>query len=246
MNRTKEIFMKLFWTVFTITIVLIITFFAIQKKPKEFQTERIALIDSSGNNYLFHGSNPFIKNGNKFIFSYDQLKTYFNNSLQKKNQKPLNDFYLIDVSLLDLDEYYTIKDEKKFFEDNPQKGTMINISTISPALLLNNFDYEIFTNYTVRNYNSHITKFLNQLHETLKKPNNKPIVIYVHCNGGRDRTGFITASYRMLFQNVNLQEASLKNKVEMGRNSEGVYESAMSSYCNYVKNNYSKNINYCT
>lgn len=72
---------------------------------------------------MFRGNNPFIIKDGKMIFAYDEITSYFNKILTKKGEKPLDDYYLIDVSLLDIDQYFVIK-KKKNFLPNIQK--MVN------------------------------------------------------------------------------------------------------------------------
>lgn len=233
----------------TLSLVLILTlvFFLIQKKSKELNDKRISLIDIVGENYIFRGSNPLITKNRIQVFAYEELTSYLDNYLSKQGRKNLsNGYYLIDISLLDLDEYYIIEEEKRFFSQNPKKGMTKNISTLSPNLLLAGLDD---SNFIMKKFSDHyskqVTKILNQIHDPALQQGDKPTVIYIHCDGGRDRTGLITAGYRLLFKDIGLSEARLKNVQEVGRDSESFYYRAIGSYCLYVKNNYGKPDEYC-
>jgi len=245
MNKAEIFFTKLSWIAFALALVFIATFFLIQKKPKNFDGSRVALVDSSGKNFLFRGSNPFVKKDGKVVFAYDELKNYFSEILENKGMELPQDFYLVDVSLLDMDEYYEIKKEQAFFKKNPKQGHVLSISTPSSALLFSELEHNLFTYNIVENYNSWITHNLDILHKILEEKSDKPVVIYVHCNGGRDRSGFILASYRMLFKNMDLDDVNLQNRIEVGRSSEGFYQSAITSYCYYLQEKYGKTSGYC-
>lgn len=242
--RTLKIFC---WIALVSLLILTTVFFLIQKKSKDLDRSRIALIDIVGNNYIFRGNNPFTTTDGKKSFAHDELTLYFNGILLKEGRKPLGDYYFIDISLLDLDEYYIIKKEEAFFKSRSNHiNMMLNISTISPSLLLKRSpDSNMMTRYLTDNYSSWVTETLTKIHEMASRQTDKPIVIYIHCNGGRDRTGLISAGYRMLFQNTNLSEAQAKNIKEVGRNSGILYNNAIESYCLHVKESFKKSDDYC-
>jgi hypothetical protein len=233
----KKLFTKFLLIALTLILVLATVFFLIQKKPKKLDASRVALVDVVGKNYLFRGNNPFVMKDGEAVFAYDELKSHF----KKHGYKGADDFYMVSINLLDLDEYYEIKKEKNFFKEHPQKGSMKNISTISPALLFAGSTLNFITD----GYNEDISETLNKIHEILLKQNDKPVLIYIHCNGGRDRTGFIIAAYRLLFKNMNLQEVNSRNVKEVVRNSEGFYEEAIGSYCKYLKREQKKSDDFC-
>lgn len=220
-------------------------FFLLQKKPKEFNANRVNLIDNFENNYLFRGSNPFQNIYGEPEFSYLQIKNAVNQNLRSQNISELEDFYLIVISLLNADHYFEIQKERDFFKKYPNIGKVENFSEISPALLATPFyEYKIANDIT-NNYHLELTKLLTHINQTLKTKSNKPIVIYVHCNAGRDRTGVISATYRLLFKNYNLQQAVNKNIEEVGRNAESLLESSIISYCFYLKNQKRIGENFC-
>ena len=55
--------------------------------------------------------------------TYVLIKKYLNQTLEKEGKKPLKDFYLIDISLLNLDGYFQIKEEQEFFKKYPYDTT---------------------------------------------------------------------------------------------------------------------------
>jgi hypothetical protein len=260
-KKIRRIAKWLLISVLVLILVLLITFFAIQKRTKQFDKTRVALVDSSSENYIFRGNNPFILKGGKKVFAYQELKNAFNETLRKANKEPLDDFYLIDASLLDLNEYEDFTKEKDFFLKNPQKGEFIHFSTISPGLLLKySTDSNLVSKLLIERYNIQTSGFLREIHQIVKQATkqqtkgqqktnwrrvNKPVVIYLHCNAGRDRTGFIVASYKMLFEGENLKQARLENANEAGRDSKNFYNRATASFCQFIKENRGKSSDFC-
>lgn len=240
MRNLKITFTKIVLTLLVIGCVASTVFLKIQRNPRQLIENRVKLVDNIGDNFLFRGGNPFTSNKKDAQFSYEQLSTIFTKTALEKNYT-LSDFTLIDISLLDLDEYNQIAAERKFFAQNPDKGDFVNISTIAPGLLFAGFEADFLTD----NYHKLITKKLKKIHHLLSKEYEKPLVIYLHCNGGRDRTGFMSAAYKMFFLNIPAKEAIKQNELDVGRNSEGFYEDAIISYCHYLQKNYSKPSNFC-
>lgn len=239
--------LKTFLTTLAVIILIVASFFLIQKRDtKKLDGSRIALIDTVGNNYIFRGSNPFVIKGDETVFAHEELTNYFNQILNNQGAKTLNDYYLVDVSLLDFEQFFAIKKEKKFFLDHPEYGKMISISTLSPTLLVGRItNSDNFNDSITKNYNVWLTKTLNQIHEISAEQKDKTIVIYIHCDSGRDRTGMIVSAYRLLFKDNNLQEVKEKNVAEVGRNSVVWYDRAINSYCRYLKQTFSKANDYC-
>jgi len=229
-----------------ITIFLtILIFFVLQKSPKIIEQSRIKVIDNIGENYLIRGSNPFVNKLGEKSFSYHDLKKQLNLAIIKNGKSPIDDFYLIDINLLNLDGYFQTLDEEIFFKKNPQLGVVKKYSQISPLLLLMGFSDIEFVQEISKNYHQNTDKILQQIYQDLNIQKNKPVVIYVHCNAGRDRTGFVIASYRMKYLNQNLSQALLGNIADVGRNPEYFLFSAVNSYCGYLKKQLSLPDEFC-
>jgi hypothetical protein len=234
-HKNNNYFKKILLIFIIIFSTLPIIFLAIQKTPKTLDGSRIKLVDNIGQNYFFRGSNPFVDKLGEKVFSYHDLKKYINQTLEKEGKKPLQDFYLIDISLLNLDAYFQIKEEQEFFQKFPNLGEVKNYSEIAPELLLTPFSSNPIAYKITKNYHEKLTKLLQEIRQTLEKEVDKPVVIYAHCNAGRDRTGALSASYRMLYQDMDLTQAVNKNIEEVQRSSESLLKSSVSSYCNYLQ-----------
>ena len=234
-RKNSNKFNKILLVFVIIFSTLPIIFFAIQKKPKTLDGSRVKRVDSVGQNYFFRGSNPFVEKFGERNFSYHDLKKYINQTLEKEGKKPLQDFYLIDISLLNLDGYFQIKQEQEFFKKYPNLGEVKNYSEIAPELLLTPFASNPIAYKITKNYHEKLTKLLQEIRQTLEKESDKPVVIYAHCNAGRDRTGALSASYRMLYQNMDLPQAVNKNIEEVQRSAESLLKTSTTSYCNYLQ-----------
>ncbi len=247
MKKIKHHTIKLFLIILVALLVFLSVFFLIQKQSKILDYRRIALVDTIGENYIFRGNNPLVKENEKKVFAYDELTSYFNDILKKEGHTTLDDYYLIDISLLDFDQYSEIMKESQFFIKHPELGMTINISTLSLRLLIekNSSNPSFVTQEITNHYNLWIKNTIEKVHKIASNQGNKPTVIYIHCDSGRDRTGLITASYRMLFKNIDLANVRLKNIAEVGRNSRNSYNQAMQSFCLHVKEKYKKSDDYC-
>ncbi len=235
-KHKNNIKLKKILLVFIIVLLTFpIIFLAIQKTPKTLDGSRVKLVDNIGQNYFFRGSNPFVDKFGEKVFSYHDLKKYINKTLEKEGKNPLQDFYLVDISLLNLDAYFQIKEEQEFFQKYPNLGEVKNYSEIAPELLFTPFSSNPVAYKITKNYHEKLTKLLQEIRQTLEKESVKPVVIYAHCNAGRDRTGALSASYRMLYQNMDLPQAINKNIEEVQRSSESLLKSSVSSYCNYLQ-----------
>jgi hypothetical protein len=218
-------------------------FIFIQKKTSTLDGNRVALMDIVGSNYIFRGNSPLVTKDSDDYLAHDQLKAHFNQRLSEKGLPPLNDFYLVSVSLFNLNEYYLAKREREFFQQNPNLGEVVAISLIQPALLLSELDIPNLSQLMANQYHAWFTKKLKLIHSLALPVDSKPRVIYVHCYAGRDRTGMLAANYKMLFNKANsLKDIRLENIVEAGRHSRQFYDNSIRSYCEDLNRNYNRKL----
>jgi hypothetical protein len=115
---------------------------ALFSKPGlDFDSNRVHLIDEIDGAYFFRGNELLVGNEKNRRFAYAELISVMNNRLEQEGHEKLtpDNFELIDISLLNsaADEF-DLKIEKKFFEDNTDKGHFIHwplygITEIVPA-----------------------------------------------------------------------------------------------------------------
>ncbi len=222
-----------------ISILLII-----QKKPRNLDPERVALVDVVGNNYVFRGSYPMQKKDGKNIIAYEQLTASFNSVLAAKGLPQLDDYYLINFSLLSVNEFYLAKIEEEFFAQHPNLGKVINVSLVRPGLLIKQLpEIPYLTSMIIDIYNAGITRLAKQIRHLASAIQSKPVVVYIHCYAGRDRTGMLVSSYKLLFDKESaLVDLRLENIREAGRHTKNLYDRAIASYCLYLNENYHKSL----
>lgn len=246
MSKIKKFLSRFFLTLLALSVILLIIFSAIQKSHKPFDSQRLAIIDHIGNNYIFRGNNPFITQNGKTSLAYEELISGLNQTLEKNGESALKDYYFIDISLLDLDQYRIIAKERQFFDQHPNYGTFENISIISPYFLMQQLPIlnSVFPSFK-NHYESWLTDNLEKIHQLAAQQKDKPVIIYIHCDSGRDRTGMIAIAYKLLFKNTNFAEGKKQNIFEAGRNSRSVYLKAVQTYCERIKTTLNKEENYC-
>lgn len=228
-------------TFFVFVVLLSITFFVVQKKSQPLESRRVALLDVVGNNYIFRGNSPIVEKDGSNYFAYNDLKEHINVRLKEKNIEPLQSFYLVSVSLLDINEYFLAKDEESFFEKNPHLGEVINVSLFRPSLLLQSLPISFLNTKMSQMYSSWFTQMLAQVRGMAEIKSDIPRVIYVHCNAGRDRTGMFSANYKLLYdKEISLKDISLRNQEEAGRDADPFYHEVTRKYCLYLKDVFHK------
>lgn len=218
-----------------------------QKSPRESSPDRISVIDTIDGNYIFRGSAPITLENGHNIFAYDGLTALMNSSLETKGLSKLKDYYLISISLLDLNEFNLLKTEKEFFATHLNLGELQTTSLIRLSLLIEHLpEIPFVTAALTDNYNDWLTERLIEIRELANIKRDKPTVIFIHCYAGRDRTGMLISQYRLLFDKTKtltkINEESVKDS---GRQSKNFYNRATQSYCNYLNKYFHKSLT-CT
>lgn len=219
----------------------------LSKPGLDFDSDRVHLIDEINGSYFFRGNEPLIGNEKNRRFAYAELIAKMNERLEQEGHEKLtaDSFELIDISLLNsaADEF-DLRIERKFFEENPNKGQFIHwplygiteivpanerlrtvgkvsLDLLYPTFLLLRTLTKIDVN-KVSKHNKTIHKEVKKLHKMLHSStenavNTKKKVFYVHCNAGCDRTGEFIAAYRMTMNLTSCSDATDKNINECGR-----------------------------
>ena len=206
--------------------------------PSRAQVDRVFLVDQNGRNLFFRGADPVI---NGTDFAIDMLTQRMREAAQARGVNFPNQFHLVDISLLGV-EQGTIEIERRFFRDNPSRGQFINIPIFGLvpeglsrylnglATLIN--DFTRLGGDSIAEDRRAISTIRRQLTRT---DQSMPIVVYVHCIAGCDRTGEIIAEYRLRFnRNLTLTQAVNMNNNECGRPQALGNFQAVARYCNQV------------
>jgi hypothetical protein len=178
----------------------------------------LRFVDMVGQNFLFRGSSPVMSGYGQYCFDYDGLKQAMKSAPDLPRSLP-DPFYMMVISLLY--EWQEIDTEVQFFggSTETQFGSTKNTSFLgqlqlwdtygtpvcyfqkSPAerqQLLASFDQWlgeplVWRTATLRSWLEGAPLPVTPYNTAL------PIVFYVHCDGGCDRTGEMVAAYRLRY-----------------------------------------------
>ena len=197
---------------------------------------RVALIDKVGDNLLFRGSDAVIRGK---AFAIDELVERMKEAAQKNKIPFPKEFYLVDVSLLSI-ERGSLEIEERFFADNAHRGEFVNIPVfgILPSSGVNKYlaSLSAFVNGISGLDNGSISFDIKAV-ETIRRQLTRrdksiPIIVYVHCMAGCDRTGEVVAEYRLKFKkDISLAQAVEMNNKECGRPQDAHNIAAIKKFC---------------
>lgn len=221
--------------------IIFLIYIFIQSHPSHFDGNRIALIDVIGNNYVFRGNNPLNEKDGDHFLTRTEMTMHFNRILNRKGLTPLeNNYRMISVSFLDLNEIFEAQREESFFIENDINEFFLNYYLIQPTLLLGKAGIPFISPHMSDRYHAWFTSKLWEIHGLASLQRNKPTVIYIHCNAGRDRTGLFVSNYKLLFgKNTDMQSIVADNISESGRHVHDFYDRTIKDYCNYLKRRFS-------
>jgi len=177
------------------------------------QQRKIVLLDhtppSSGlNNFLFRGNEPKILVNQTDVFAYDLLLQFMKNASRIVGLTLPSDFYLMDLKQVYAHEFGRddIVLEKTFFEKNPSLGELgLNITSgdlFSPQIIPTKERLQLARSLPTWQHDN-LPARIPWLRSLLFARYPKPLVIYVHCECGCDRTGEIAGSYAMRYLNMS-------------------------------------------
>jgi hypothetical protein len=181
-------------------------------------------MDSVGSNFLFRGGLPLA--GHPPAFNYKGLKQAIINAGNRAGVKVPSSFYIIDVNFLNIEnprDARRIFVEQKFFQTRPALGRIqvwgingTHLNAKDPSLAASR-------EYLARNLDSWLSDKLASRVETLREwlegsapvfhgKKKLPIVIYIHCVAGCDRTGEFSGAYYLRYLNKSWEEMNALNR----------------------------------
>jgi hypothetical protein len=232
LGRISSVMMKMIW----ICLLFVFAFMAVHllvcsgpiyshSSESVHNVHNVHYVDSSGRNFLFRGGLPLTQKHQ--VFNYNGLKQAIITAGITAGIKVPNDFFIIDVNLLNVEEAKDrerIYVEQQFFKTNPRLGFIqvwgmvgTGISATNPSLASNR-------DYLGRNLDSWLCDRLSSRIEILRQwlmgsswPDssvtaNLPIVIYVHCVAGCDRTGEFIGAYYLRYMNKSWEQMNALNQ----------------------------------
>mmetsp|Transcript_52904 Transcript_52904/g.123634 ORF Transcript_52904/g.123634 Transcript_52904/m.123634 type:complete len:242 (+) Transcript_52904:4-729(+) len=218
----------------------------VQADHSDWKPERVHFIDSAvvgtTRNFLFRGNEPTVKNQTTgaLYWPLNAFKEQLAKVAQQEGNLTLpSDFFLIDVDFENVvTEATDINAEKHVFDSQQQDGKLINWPMIGdltdPAKYPSSVRESMakrLPHWQVDKLSAHVPEINQMLHTKQEKP----VVIYFHCEAGEDRTGEFCGAYQMHFLNFTYA-AALKyaDSIET-RNIHKSSQNGMDWYCWYLK-----------
>jgi hypothetical protein len=181
-------------------------------------------VDSAGPNFIFRGGLPLIKN--QQVFNYNGLKQAIIEAGKRAGVRVPGKFFIVDVNLLNVEnpaDRERIFVEQQFFKTNPNLGFIQVWGIVGTKIRATEPLLAGCRNYLGRNLDGWLSDRLGKRIEIVRQwltgqrpvsgiPPNLPIVIYVHCVAGCDRTGEFIGAYYLRFMNKSWQEMNALNQ----------------------------------
>lgn len=164
-----------------------------------------ALIDHRNGNYVYRSGNPVI-NG---VFQYSTIIS----NARAVSSLDTNDVYVISFNLLNYElpgEEASINTEASFWAANSNLGRMVHYQPVgAPA------SPYVYSPVVVEERSKHLSSFMDDLPTMICNIRNtllnwtdiKPLLIYIHCSCGCDRTGMFSAAWYMQYQGHSLSDS---------------------------------------
>lgn len=194
--------------------------------PAPWKYGSLALVDTVGTktqnaNFLVRGPLPVSgDNRTGYTFDYDGLCAAIEARVNVDNGQVLKKpYFLHDVSLLHPDESGQLRAEQRFFEANPALGQFMHWDTYGTDRCM----FDVLDPAQRDRLAQSLDSWLNdQLADRIEQvralltaqppPGNTSTVVYIHCDGGCDRTGEMIGAYILRFLGMSWQEMYASNQ----------------------------------
>jgi len=197
---------------------------------------------SNGNvNYIFRGNEPRQTVNGTTILPYDDLVSYIKQNGLANNITIPDQFYIIDMKLITgptPSELPDIELEKNFFAENPTLGEALTNNTfgdlINPSWM--DLEKQITMAKTLSTWSGDDLPYRMDLyHNILFTERDLPVVLYIHCECGCDRTGEISASWVMKYLGWDFAQSMEWDYSIAGRKITFANQWAAQWYCLYLQ-----------
>jgi len=160
-------------------------------------------------NYLFRAGEPTTIVDGKQKFDMGNLTLAFEAAASAVNLTLPSDFFLLDISLLSI-EVESTHAEKLFFDANPSAGKFhlwpFTGSLLDPNIFTDE-ERKILALYMDPHTIDDLPKKVPELRRMLYTSYNKSAILMIHCEQGMDRTGELSGSYYITYQNMSFGQA---------------------------------------
>lgn len=199
---------------------------------EQFEAKVLYLLDEVNGNFLFRGNLPE-KNGQ---FCYTDLIEAMNTYLKEQGKSLPKAFTLLDLSFLNyIKEKEEIEVEQEWCASNKNLGTFwlnsLYGAEVDPLHLSKNV-----RDFTLKHHDiDGLKALMSKIRHYLESTPATPLVIYMHCAAGKDRTGEAAACYLMQFKKYSYDSAmSLDTKVA-GREVFHAFKDGIRWYAFYLR-----------
>jgi len=225
------------------SLVLLLVCFIANSYGALFFVDHVHFIQSLNGNYLFRGGNP-----NFLAFEYDALVGEMKNRAADSNVTLPKDFYLLDINLENPNSSYDshhIKTETDFFSKNENLGAIYLHTILGEETSPYEFDNTSYVQERALTFaqwsRDNLPAFVEKIRGVQEQSYPTPVVSYIHCECGCDRTGEVSGSYYMAYMNMSLHDAHALDEKIAGREILPNNHNALDWYCFYLK--YAQNYN---
>lgn len=180
-----------------------------EKSEEPFKNSVLYLVDEQDRRFLFRGKLPEINDK----FCYEALKKQIHDYLEAQGKCLTNDFKLICISFLNTYESRKKRIEARWFLENSDKGSLYFFPLFGS--LFNPLHQTSFLRNITLNMDRDGLQTLMSLLDHLMHPlipDERDVVIYMHCKVGKDRTGEASACYLMQFKGYSYKDAIALNR----------------------------------
>lgn len=190
--------------------------------------------DTHSVNYLFRGNMPIVNDE----LSYKALVTALKNATP--GQALPDQFFLIDISLVNSINPNEAKDlgiERRFWNANATLGQVINHPVYGSLTSPHDFPEAERKRLEMIPTLSSTDVLLENIQSLLmtKQLNGLPLVLYIHCEGGKDRTGEVAAAYAMRYLGSTYADAYANAKRIAGRDISSFSRNELQWYAYYLR-----------
>lgn len=198
---------------------------------EKFNNNVLCLLDERNHTYLFRGKKPLYNEE----FCYEELKIQIQNYLSEYDRPIAPNFKLICISFLN--RFADRKEcviESKWFSSHPDKGWIWRYPLFGYACS----PHYIPTGLRKLFYSTDVDGMcylVHQLKELVDCDYGEDVVIYMHCNVGKDRTGEAAACYLMQYKGYSYNEAMSLNKQIARRKLRIMSINAIQWYAHYLR-----------
>jgi hypothetical protein len=183
----------------------------------------VRYVDSVGQNFLFRGAHPVTERaGSSQKFDEEALQSAIRNASREAGRELPENFTLIDISLLWAEnpednnrERALLRAEDAFFTSRPERGRLhmwpMHGTELDPADPSAAAHREYLAEHLDEWLPDPLIGRVDTVRKYLEDPAAEgvsgPVVVYVHCYGGCDRTGELIGAYSLRYLNLTWEEA---------------------------------------